>query len=100
MYQSFVEKTLKLYQDIDAIWMKAYIDNPDKTLYEYVEETLDPGINDFKVVKAGAKLTGSKEVWTDGKSILVREPFLKDFLNEVFKRKVPKSGDYRKVPLG
>jgi len=99
-YTGFTEKTLRLYQDMEHIWMKPYIANQDKKLYEFVEETLDPDINDFEVVKAGAKLTGSKEVWTDGKSILVREPFLKDFLNEVFKRKVPKTGDYRKVPLG
>ena len=40
-------------------------------LYQFIENILDPRKNDFELKKAGDKLPERREVWTDGKSIMI-----------------------------
>lgn len=81
--KEFKRKTKNVWIDSHRNWIKPYVDNPDMKLYDFIEKTLDPKKNGFKLVKVGAKLTGDIEVWTDGRCILVKEGYLDDFLSGI-----------------
>lgn len=52
-------------------WFRDYFSKYNNIM-KLIEDKLDPSKNDFKLVKAGDKITNDVEVWTDSKSILIR----------------------------
>ena len=61
----------------------SYIKDKSARLLPYVENLLDPNKNGFQIKFAGSKITGDKEVWTDGKAILVNHAQYEHFMNEI-----------------
>lgn len=51
-------------------WLDAWFES-DQPFLSYISQLLSPDKNGFKLVKVGAKMPDTREVWTDGESILV-----------------------------
>ena len=56
------------------------------SMFEFIDTKMDPIKNNFKVVKVGDSILGEKEVWTDGKSVLVQSNLFNDFVDGVKKK--------------
>ena len=65
--------------------MDEYIDSKIG-MFEFIDTKMDPIKNNFKVVKVGDSILGEKEVWTDGKSVLVQSNLFNDFVDGVKKK--------------
>lgn len=89
--------TDKIWKESGRGWVKPYIYNTDIKFYDFLEEKLDPDLNNFKLAKAGDKLAGNREIWSSGKAVLVRENYITDFLNEIDKKFTLRKGEFRKV---
>jgi len=56
----------------DSIWNLEFLKGYDGDLLKYLQKLMAPKPNGFKLKKSGDKLPKDKEVWTDGKSVLIR----------------------------
>jgi hypothetical protein len=87
---AFVEKMKKqssrhgsFMSDSSNEFLFQYIRDSSARLYPYIENLLDPNKNGFKIKFPGSNIPGEKEVWTDGKAILVNHRFMETFMNEI-----------------
>jgi len=74
------------YGDSGNEFLFQYTRERDTKLDPYIENLLDPNKNGFKIKFAGSKIMGEKEVWTEGKSILVNHRSMEPFMNEISRR--------------
>lgn len=65
----------------------SYVKDINTKLLPYIENLLDPNKNGFKIKFPGSNIPGEKEVWTDGKAILVNHRHMETFMNELSRQK-------------
>ena len=69
-FKKFDSKEKKIYKESIRL-LKGY--NENEGLLKHLQKLLSPEPNGFKLKKVGDKLPNNKEVWTDSKSVLIKE---------------------------
>jgi len=81
-----VDRGRSFMSDSSNEFLFPYVRKPEIKLNSFIENLLDPNKNGFKVKFAGSRIMGEKEVWTDGKAILVNWTMMETFMNEINRR--------------
>jgi len=65
-------------------WIREFFNSDKEDFLKYVRGLFDPKENGFKLAKSGDNLPAEKELWTDGKCLLIRSGVYEEFINKVF----------------
>lgn len=65
-------------------WMREYFNGDEDDFLKFIRNLFDPKKNGFKLAKSGDTLPKEKELWTDGKCLIIRSDVYPHFIKRVF----------------
>lgn len=80
--ESELRETSSYVSKHEQMVKRAIIDNYNGDLLQCLEKILDPKINSISLKKVGAKLPKNREVWTNGKCLVINGEYIEEFIRE------------------